>query len=68
MGTFNIVGAGLTIGNIIELFDSIEEIPVNVRIFNSRGEQVSESQVSHGIYLYRYEQGPRVWTEKRFIP
>ena len=54
--------------NIIELFDSIEEIPVNVRIFNSRGEQVSESQVSHGIYLYRYEQGPRVWTEKRFIP
>lgn len=54
--------------NIIELFDSIEEIPVNVRIFNSRGEQVSESQVSHGIYLYRYEHGPRVWTEKRFIP
>ena len=54
--------------NIIELFDSIEENPVNVRIFNCRGEQVSESQVSHGIYLYRYEQGPRVWTEKRFIP
>lgn len=54
--------------NIIELFDSIEEIPVNVRIFNSRGEQVSEPQVSHGIYLYRYEQGPRVWTEKRLIP
>ena len=54
--------------NIIELFDSIEEIPVNVRIFNCRGEQVSESQVSHGIYLYRYEQGPCVWTEKRFVP
>ena len=54
--------------NIIELFDSIEEIPVNVRIFNCRGEQVAESQVSHGIYLYRYEQGPCVWTEKRFVP
>ena len=54
--------------NILEIADSIEEIPVRVRIYNSRGEEVPKSQVSHGFYLYRFEQGERIWTEKRLIP
>lgn len=54
--------------NILEIVDSSEEIPVRIRIYNSRGEQVSESQVTHGIYLYRYERGEYSWTQKRMIP
>jgi hypothetical protein len=53
--------------NIIEIIDSIEEIPIRVRIYNSRGEEVDESQVTHGFYLYRYEQGEHCWTQKRLI-
>ena len=53
--------------NILEILDSIEEIPVRVRIYNSRGEEVPESQVSHGFYLYRFEQGEHIWTQKRLI-
>ena len=53
--------------NIIEIVDSIEEIPIRVRIYNSRGEEVDENQVTHGFYLYRYEQGEHCWTQKRLI-
>ena len=53
--------------NILEILDEIEENPVHVRIFDSRGEEVTEDQISHGIYLYRYEQGDAIWTEKRLI-
>ena len=41
--------------------------PLHLRIYNSRGEEVNESQVSHGLYLYRYEQGQHTWTEKKII-
>ena len=54
--------------NILEILDEIEENPVHVRIFDSRGEEVTEDQISHGIYLYRFEQGDAIWTEKRMIP
>ena len=54
--------------NILEILDEIEEDPVHVRIFDSRGEEVTEDQISHGIYLYRFEQGDAIWTEKRMIP
>ena len=54
--------------NILEILDEIEEDPVHVRIFDSRGEEVTEDQISHGIYLYRFEQGAAIWTEKRMIP
>ena len=54
--------------NILEILDEIEETPLHVRIFNSRGEEVTEDQISHGIYLYRFEQGNSIWTEKRLIP
>lgn len=42
--------------------------PIQVSIYDSRGVPVQEHQVTHGIYLYRYEQGDQVWTEKKFIP
>ena len=53
--------------NILEIVSSTEETPIRVRIYNSCGEQVSEEQMTHGIYLYRYQQGTRIWTEKRMI-
>ena len=54
--------------NILEILDEIEENPVQVHIFDSRGEEVTEDQISHGIYLYRFEQGNSIRTEKRLIP
>lgn len=47
--------------------EQAEQLPVRVRIYNSHGMPVTEDQVTHGVYLYRYEQGDQVWTEKRFI-
>ncbi len=55
--------------NILEInTEQAVPLPVHVRIYNSHGMPVAEDQVTHGIYLYRYEQGNQVWTEKRFIP
>ena len=54
--------------NILEIGEAQEELPVRVTIFNSWGMLVRENQVSHGVYLYRYEQGEKKWTEKKLIP
>ena len=54
--------------NILEIGKAQVEEPVRVRIYDSHGVPVQENQVSHGVYLYRYEQGDRKWTEKRLIP
>ena len=54
--------------NILEIGEAKTELPVHVHIYNSHGMPVREDQVSHGIYLYRYEQGDKVWTEKKLIP
>jgi len=54
--------------NILEIGKTPVEEPVRVRIYDSHGVPVLENQVSHGVYLYRYEQGDRKWTEKRLIP
>jgi hypothetical protein len=54
--------------DIIEIPDSRAPKPVRVQIYDSRGMPVREDQVTHGIYLYRYEQGEQVWTEKKLIP
>lgn len=54
--------------NILEIGKAQVEEPVRVRIYDSHGVSVQENQVSHGVYLYRYEQGDRKWTEKRLIP
>ena len=69
-GTFQLrvtLGERVVWSKIVELLDFNEEIPVQVQIFNSNGEQVEEEQIGHGIYLYRFEQGSSVWTEKRLI-
>lgn len=52
---------------IVEILDTPEPAPVRVQIYDSRGVPVRENQVTYGIYLYRYEQGGRVWTEKKLI-
>ena len=54
--------------NILEIGEAKAELPVYVHIYDSHGMLVREDQVSHGIYLYRYEQGDKVWTEKKWIP
>ncbi len=72
-GTFQMIltldGDEEVCSNILEINTAVqEEQPVHVFIYDSRGVPVRESQVTHGIYLYRYEQGDQVWTEKKFIP
>ena len=72
-GTFQMVltldGDEEVCSNILEINTAVqEEQPVHVFIYDSRGLPVRENQVTHGIYLYRYEQGDQVWTEKKFIP
>ena len=54
--------------NILEIGKAQVEEPIRVRIYDSHGVPVQENQVSHGVYLYRFEQGDRKWTEKRLIP
>ena len=55
--------------NILKINTAVqEEQPARMTIFDSRGLPVRENQVTHGIYLYRYEQGGKVWTEKKLIP
>ena len=54
--------------NILEIGEAKAELPVYVHIYDSHGMPVREDQVMHGIYLYRYEQGDKVWTEKKWIP
>jgi hypothetical protein len=51
--------------NILEIGEPQEVQPVNVRIYNSQGVPVSEERMTRGVYLYRYEQGELVWTEKK---
>ena len=52
---------------IVEILDTPEPAPIQMQIYDSRGMPVRENQVTYGIYLYRYEQGGRVWTEKKLI-
>lgn len=52
--------------NIIEI-DGPKEAPTRVQIYNSQGIPVSEGQVTRGVYLYRYEKGEEVWTEKKIV-
>lgn len=54
--------------NILEINAEQMAQPIQVYIYDSRGMSVRENQITHGIYLYRYEQGDRVWTEKKLIP
>ena len=52
--------------NIIEI-EGPEDTPARVQIYNSQGMLVSEGQMTRGVYLYRYEKGKEVWTEKKIV-
>ena len=52
--------------NIIEI-EGPEDAPAWVQIYNSQGMPVSEGQMTRGVYLYRYEKGKEVWTEKKIV-
>ena len=52
--------------NIIEI-EGPEDAPARVQIYNSQGMPVSEGQMTHGVYLYRYVKGKEVWTEKKVV-
>jgi hypothetical protein len=54
--------------NILVIGEEQTDQPVRVRIYDCHGMPVREDQLTHGIYLYRYEQGTTIWTEKRLIP
>ena len=54
--------------NILDIHPVEEPLPVIKRVYDAHGIPVSEQQMNHGVFLIRYEQGDRVWTEKRFIP
>lgn len=54
--------------NVIDLSDTPAPQPVKQRIYNAQGILVGEDKLSHGVYLIVYEQGDRIWTEKRFVP
>lgn len=54
--------------NILEIGESQPVQPVTKRIFTLQGREVTEERMTRGIYLIRYEQGDKVWTEKKLIP
>lgn len=54
--------------NILTILETPDEQPLRVQVYNSQGLGISEERAKHGIFLLRYEQGDRVWTEKRLIP
>lgn len=54
--------------NVIDLSDTPAPKPVTHRIYNAQGLPVSDDQLTHGVYLIVYQQGDRIWTEKRFVP
>lgn len=42
--------------------------PVRMFIYNAFGLPIREDEMTRGVYLIRYEQGDRIWTEKRIVP
>ncbi len=53
--------------NFLEILDTPAPAPVTKRIYNSSGMIVSEDRMTRGVYLIRYQQGDKVWTEKKVI-
>ena len=53
--------------NIITITDTPEPQPVIMHIYNSNGMPVTEQRLTPGIYIYHYQQGDRVWTQKKII-
>ena len=42
--------------------------PIRMFIYNAYGLPVREDEMTRGVYMIRYEQGDRIWTEKRIVP
>lgn len=53
--------------HVISIMDTPEPQPVSMRIFNSNGMPVSGDRLTRGIYIIRYQQGDRVWTQKKIV-
>ena len=53
--------------NFLEILDTPAPAPVTKRIYNSSGMIVSEDRMTQGVYLIRYQQGDKVWTEKKIV-
>ena len=53
--------------NFLEILDTPAPAPVTKRIYNSSGMIVNEDRMTRGVYLIRYQQGDKVWTEKKVI-
>lgn len=53
--------------NVLKIQETPEPLPVIKRIYNSNGWLVSEDRMTRGIYIIRYQQGDRVWAEKRIV-
>ena len=53
--------------NILDIHDTPAPAPIIKRVYNSQGIPVSEEQTGSGVYLIHYQQGDRVWTEKKVV-
>ena len=54
--------------NILDINDTQAPLPVTKRIYNWHGMLVGEDRMTCGVYLIRYEQGDKTWTEKKLVP
>ena len=54
--------------NILDIMPTSGFAPIIKRIYNSQGILVSEEKTGSGVYLIHYQQGDRIWTEKKIRP
>jgi hypothetical protein len=54
--------------NILDIHNTPAPAPIIKRVYNSQGIPVSEEKTGSGVYLIQYQQGDRVWTEKKVQP
>ena len=53
--------------HVVTILDTPEPQPVSMRIFNSNGMPVSGDRLTRGVYIIHYQQGDRVWTQKKIV-
>ena len=53
--------------NILDILPTSGSAPIIKRIYNNNGILVSEDKMTHGVYLILYQQGDKVWTEKKVV-
>ena len=54
--------------NILDIMPTSGFAPIIKRIYNSQGIPVSEEKTGSGVYLIHYQQGDRIWIEKKIRP